>query len=118
MQKALYDSKLTVEYDTDYITFRLPPLTLQPIVENSVKHGIGKTHKPERIFICSRAVEGGAEIVVEDDGTKYEPAPDGKVHIGLENIRERLQMMCGGTLSIAPRASGGTVVTVFVPKNN
>ncbi|MBQ6755614.1 MAG: histidine kinase [Oscillospiraceae bacterium] len=118
VQKALYDSKLSVEYDTDYITFRLPPLTLQPIVENSVKHGIGKTHRAEKIFICSRAVEGGAEIIVEDDGTKYEPAPDGKVHIGLENIRERLQMMCGGTLSVAPRASGGTVVTVFVPKNN
>ncbi len=117
VEQALYVTKLTVEYGTDYTTFRLPPLTLQPIVENSIKHGIAKTHRSERIVICSRAVEGGAEITVEDDGTKYEPSPDGAAHVGLENVRERLAMMCGGTLDIAPRAGGGTVVRVFVPKN-
>ena len=116
VQKALYASKLTVEYDTDYITFRLPPLTLQPIVENSVKHGVGKTHRPEHIFIRSRAADGGAEIVVEDDGTAYEPSPDGAAHVGLANVRERLALMCGGTLEIGPRAGGGTLVRVFVPK--
>ena len=117
VQKALYVSKLTVVYDTDYITFRLPPLTLQPIVENSVKHGIGQTHRPERIFICSRAVDGGAEIVVEDDGASCEPSPDGAAHVGLENVRERLALMCGGTLEISPRAGGGTLVRIFLPKN-
>ncbi len=116
VQKALYVSKLTVEYDTDYITFRLPPLTLQPIVENSVKHGISQTHRPERIFICSRAVDGGAEILIEDDGTRYEPSSDGTAHVGLENVRERLVLMCGGTLEIGPRAGGGTLVRIFVPK--
>lgn len=116
VQKALYASKLTVEYDTDYITFRLPPLTLQPIVENSVKHGVSQTHRPERIFICTRAVDGGAEILIEDDGTKYEPSSDGAAHVGLENVRERLALMCGGTLEIGPRAGGGTLVRVFVPK--
>ena len=118
VQQALYDSKLAVEYDTDYITFRLPPMTLQPIVENSVKHGIANTHRPERIFICSRAVDGGSEILVEDDGTKYAPSPDGAAHVGLENVRERLAMMCGGALDITPRTGGGTVVRVFVPKRS
>ena len=117
VQKALYVSKLTVEYDTDYITFRLPPLTLQPIVENSVKHGIGQTHRPERIFICSRAVDGGAEIVVEDDGASCEPSPDGAAHVGLGNVRERLALMCGGTLEISPRAGGGPLVRIMIPKN-
>ena len=117
VQTTLYDSKLAVEYDTDYVTFRLPPLTLQPIVENSVKHGVGKTHRPERIFIRSRAADGGAEILVEDDGTRYEPSADGAAHVGLANVRERLAMMCGGTLDVAPRAGGGTLVRVFVPKS-
>ena len=116
VQKALYASKLTVEYDTDYITFRLPPLTLQPIVENSVKHGISQTHRPERIFLCTRAVDGGAEILIEDDGTKYKPSSDGAAHVGLDNVRERLALMCGGTLEIGPRAGGGTLVRIFVPK--
>ena len=118
VQKALYASKLTVEYDTEYISFRLPPLTLQPIVENSVKHGISQTHRPERIFICSRAVDSGAEILIEDDGTKYEPSSDGAAHVGLDNVRERLALMCGGTLEIEPRTGGGTLVRIFVPKES
>ena len=118
VQTALYASKLTVAYDTDFTDFRLPPLTLQPIVENSVKHGISQTHRPERISICSRAVDGGAEILVEDDGTKYEPSSDGAAHVGLENVRERLALMCGGTLEIGPRAGGGAVVRIFVPKGS
>ena len=113
----LFGDHLSVEYDTAFTAFRLPPLTLQPIVENAVKYGVGKGHSPEHIIIRSRSTEGGAEIIVEDDGTGYDPQPDGGVHVGLGNVRERLAMMCGGTLEIAPRSSGGTVVTVFVPRS-
>ncbi|MBQ6756239.1 MAG: histidine kinase [Oscillospiraceae bacterium] len=115
VEMARYAEKLTVDYYTDYITFSLPPLTLQPIVENSIKHGLKKTHRPMHIVITTRAVDGGAEITVEDNGVGYEPAPDGAVHVGLKNVRERLSMMCSGTLNIVPRSGGGTVVTVFVP---
>lgn len=115
VEMARYAEKLTVDYYTDYITFSLPPLTLQPIVENSIKHGLKKTHRPMHIIITTRAVDGGAEIIVEDNGVGYEPAPDGAVHVGLKNVRERLSMMCSGTLNIVPKSGGGTVVTVFVP---
>lgn len=115
VQTALYASKLRVEYDTAFTDFRLPPLTLQPIVENSVKHGVGRTHRPERVLIRSRAADGGAEIVIEDDGAGYEPSPDGAAHIGLANVRERLALMCGGTLEIGPRPGGGTAARLFVP---
>ena len=116
VEMARYEEKLGVDYYTDYITFSLPPLTLQPIVENCVKHGVGNTHRAMHIIITTRAVDGGAELIVEDNGVGYEPAPDGAVHVGLRNVRERLTMMCGGTLDIVPRPGGGTVVTVFVPK--
>ena len=116
VEMARYEEKLSVTYYTDYITFSLPPLTLQPIVENCVKHGVGDTHRAMHIIITTRAVDDGSEIVVEDNGVGYEPAPDGAVHVGLRNVRERLTMMCGGTLDIVPRPGGGTVVTVFVPK--
>ena len=116
VEMARYEEKLSVTYYTDYITFSLPPLTLQPIVENCVKHGVGDTHRAMHIIITTRAVDGGSEIIVEDNGVGYEPAPDGAVHVGLRNVRERLTMMCGGTLDIVPRPGGGTVVTVFVPK--
>ena len=115
VEMARYEEKLSVEYYTDYITFSLPPLTLQPIVENCVKHGVGDTHRAMHIIITTRALDDGAEIIVEDNGVGYEPAPDGAVHVGLRNVRERLEMMCSGTLDIVPRPGGGTVVTVFVP---
>ena len=117
VESMLYGDKLQVEYDTEYLAFRLPPLTLQPIVENAVKHGVGRGQASGHITIRSRAVDGGAEIVVEDDGPGYLPdaAADAQ-HIGLQNVRERLEIMCGGTLKIAERSGGGTVVTACIPR--
>ena len=111
----LFGDDLSVEYSAEFTAFRLPPLTLQPIVENAIKYGVGKGHRTEHIIVHTHAVADGAEIIVEDDGVGYHPQSDGEVHIGLRNVRERLEMMCGGTLEIAPRPGGGTVVTVFVP---
>ena len=119
VEAALYLDALSVEYQTEVTQFRLPPLTLQPIVENSVKHGIAKTHRPEHICIRSRRAEGGFEVAVEDDGPGFSAESaetgDGEGHVGMQNVRERLALLCGGLLTVTPRAGGGTVVTVFVP---
>ena len=115
VESVVYGERLNVEYDTEYTSFRLPPLTLQPIVENAVKFSMGKGSAPAHILIRTRAVDGGAEIVVEDDGPGFTAAADDAVHVGLQNVRERLDMMCGGTLEIGLRPGGGTTVTVFVP---
>ena len=116
VEAALYLDQLSVEYRTDFTQFRLPPLTLQPIVENSVKHGIAKTHQPEHICILSRRTDGGAEITIIDDGPGFPDDTGGDAgHVGLQNVRERLALSCGGTLSIKANAGGGTAVTVFVP---
>ena len=121
VEAALYLDALSVEYQTEVTQFRLPPLTLQPIVENSVKHGIAKTHDPEHICIRSRRTEGGFEVCVEDDGPGFSALSagtgDGEGHVGLQNVRERLALLCGGTLTVTPRAGGGTAVTVFVPSD-
>ena len=121
VEAALYLDKLSVEYQTDVTQFHLPPLTLQPIVENSIKHGIAKTHRQEHICIRSRLANGGYEVSVEDDGPGFSAdtaqADVGEGHVGLQNVRERLALLCGGTLTVQPRAEGGTVVTVFVPSD-
>ena len=116
VEVTLHGDDLSVEYDTEITTFRLPPLTLQPIVENAVKHGVGMGRRPEHIVIRSRAAEDGVEIIVEDNGAGYDPRPDSEVHVGLQNVRERLAMMCGGTLEIGPKEGGGTVVTIHIPQ--
>ncbi len=116
VESLRYGDKLSVEYDIRHSAFRLPPLTLQPLVENAVKHGLGKGVGPERITVRSWAAEGGAVIVVEDDGPGFAPEEEGREgHIGIQNVRERLELMCGGTLRITPRPGGGTAVEICVP---
>ena len=116
VETVLHGDDLSVEYDTEVVAFRLPPLTLQTIVENAVKYGVGMWRRPEHIVIRTRAGEKGVTLSVEDNGGGYNPQPDSEVHVGLRNVRERLELICGGTLGIAPRPEGGTVVTVSIPQ--
>ena len=115
VEQAQYEDSLFVDYDTPHTMFRVPPLTLQPIVENAVKHGRNPYAGPFHISIRTRKTDSGSEIIVADDGCGFHPADDGQIHIALDNIRQRLEMMCGGCLAISPNEGGGTVVTVTVP---
>ena len=143
VEQVQFEDSLLVDYDTPHKEFRLPPLTLQPIVENAVKHGMDPECAPLRISIRTRRTDSGSEIVVEDDGQGWpsadagagragfatqneaEPVPKGPAalhapngcepHIALANIRQRLSMMCGGKLTIEPREGGGAVVRVTIP---
>ena len=75
-----------------------------------------QTDNPLHIFVKTRLTDDGSEIIVENDGADFIPADDNEPHIVLNNIRQRIEMMCKGTLTITPRTGGGTVVTVFIPK--
>ena len=124
VEQARYDELLFVEYDTPFTQFRLPPLTLQPIVENAVKHGINPYSGPLHISIRTRHTDAGGsgrsvtEIIVEDTGPGFDPTDESKPHAALKNIQQRLKMMCGGTLEITSREAGGTRVTIRVPRKN
>ena len=115
VEQARYQGRLFVEFDTPNTFFRIPPLTLQPIVENAVKHGLDPELEPLYITVTTEDADGGVRVVVEDTGPGYAPSDEDTPHFALDNIRERLRAMCGGTLEIAPREAGGTKVTIFVP---
>ena len=68
-------------------------------------------YAPLCISIKTRETDFGSEVVVEDDGQGFESDAD-TPHIALANIRQRLEIMCGGKLTISPREGGGTAVTV------
>ena len=114
VEQARYEGHLYVEFDTPNTFFRIPPLTLQPIVENAVKYGMDPDMEPLYVSVVTEDTEQGVRITVEDTGPGYAPSDD-EPHFALDNIRQRLESMCGGTLEIAPREAGGTKVTVFVP---
>jgi len=115
VELAQYAKSLSVDYDTPHTLFRLPPLTLQPIVENAVKHGRDPDLSPLHISIRTRKTDSGSEITVLDNGRGFDPDDNSDPGIALKNIRQRLEMMCGGSMTIQPRDGGGTVVTVTIP---
>jgi LytS/YehU family sensor histidine kinase len=115
IEQVQYDDMLVVDYDTTFTHFRLPPLTLQPIVENAIKHGMDTDSDPLRLSIRTRHTDFGAEVIVEDNGPGFDPAGTKEPGIALGNIRQRLEMMCGGSLTITPGDGGGTVVTITIP---
>lgn len=120
VEQAQFEDFLFVDYDTRYVDFRMPPLTLQPIVENAVKHGMDPDAASFHISIRTMKTEDMSVIVVENDGTDFDAlgtgaADDSEPHIALKNIRQRLEMMCRGKMTISPREGGGTIVKVEIP---
>ena len=115
VEQAQFEDDLVPSFDTPHTLFRLPPLTLQPIVENAVKHGMSATKDPLHICITTRKTDSASEVIVEDDGTGYVRPDDSEPHLALDNIRQRLSWMCKGTLTITQREGGGTSVKVTIP---
>lgn len=97
------------------MVFQNVTLITQPIVENAVKHGMDQDSEPLHIFIKTSRTDSGNEIIVENNGIDFKPVNDDKPHIALANITQRLELMCGGKMTIQPREGGGTVVTITIP---
>lgn len=116
VEQACYEGQVFVEFDTPNTSFNVPPLTLQPIVENAVKHGMDPDLKPLQVTVATRDLERGVQITVEDNGPGFTPPDEEEPHFALDNVRERLRAQCGGTLEIGARDVGGTRVTIFVPQ--
>ncbi|MBR1568955.1 MAG: histidine kinase, partial [Lachnospiraceae bacterium] len=117
VEQVRYENMIVVHYDTPHTSFRLPPLTLQPIVENAVKYGVDPDAEPLNIHIQTRKTEHGSEIIIKNNGSSFIEYGDKEPHIALNNIRERLTLMCHGTLTIGPLMSGGTIVTIQIPNS-
>ena len=115
VETARFTDQLNVIYDTPYVDFKLPPLILQPVVENAVKHGMDPEIDRLNITIRTRHSEGFNEIIVDNDGEDFRPSLEMDEGVGLPNVRDRLKRMCGGELTVADREGGGTVVTIRIP---
>lgn len=106
-----------VRYHIQDSDFSLPPLTLQPLVENAIRHGV-RIREEGIVEIVTREREDGHEIVIRDNGVGFDVKKletNDESHIGLRNVRDRVERMCGGTLTIDSRVGEGTNVTIFVP---
>lgn len=121
LEKMRFGNELSVEYRIETTDFFLPPLTLQPIVENAVRYGVGKKEEGGTVTISAREAEGAYWITVTDDGVGYDmtkPQYDGRTHIGIDNVRQRLKMQCAGELEIDSVVGRGTTATIRIPKGD
>ena len=114
-----YGDALKVKYDIRATDFRIPALTLQPIVENAVRYGVMQREGGGTVRIGSSESEFDYSVTVTDDGVGFdvqEPKTDGRTHIGILNVRSRLEDMCGGSLSILSEKDRGTTAVILIPK--
>ena len=108
---------IRVEYDIQDEAFEIPPLTLQPLVENAIRHGV-RIREEGLVRISTRRGGSGHVIEVWDNGAGFDvvkiDAADG-AHIGIRNVRERIGGMCGGFLKVESQIGVGTTVTIGIP---
>jgi hypothetical protein len=110
------DMTFTFEMNSD--DFHIPALTVQPIVENAIKHGLMKLPRGGTIHVEAYETETAYCISVVDDGVGFDTSAsvDERKHVGLRNIRERLKVMVNGKLDIESTVGVGTKVLITIPK--
>ena len=109
---------MTFSFEMNSDDFHIPALTIQPIVENAIKHGLMKLSKGGTIRVVSYETESHYCVSVEDDGVGFDTDVllDERKHVGIRNIRGRLKAMVNGTLEIESRVGIGTTVLIKIPK--
>lgn len=119
LEKRRFGARLTVEYDIRTMDFEIPLLTLQPLVENAIHHGISKRANGGTIRVSSREIADYYSVVVEDDGVGFDTSKEfdsSRKHIGLSNVRIRLAALCGGNLTVRSTPGAGTRVEITIRK--
>ncbi len=137
LEQMRFGDKLVVLYDIKTTNFRVPALSVQPIVENAIKHGIGNKAEGGVVTLSTRERQEMAYVEISDNGVGMDEDKlnsltgdiaqtiegfdnmegDGRCHVGLANVRERLRLMSHGTVAISSQPGKGTKITISIPKN-
>ena len=109
---------MTFSFEMNSGDFHIPALTIQPIVENAIKHGLMKLQKGGTIRVVSYETDTHYCVSVIDDGAGFDTDVllDERKHVGIRNIRGRLKAMVNGTLEIQSIVGSGTTVIIKIPK--
>ena len=119
LETLRFPNKLSIEYDIKRDAFQVPALSVQPMVENAIRHGICKTRMGGTVKICSFDTDQYYIVTVSDNGAGFDASQavdDGRQHLGIENTRYRIREMVGGSLDIVSAPGKGTTVTIKIPK--
>lgn len=118
IEKLRFGDRVKVEYDIKSDDFNMPILTLQPIVENAVKHGICKKLEGGTIKISTEKKGRDHIITIVDNGIGFEldkALNDGRPHVGIQNVTERLKSTVKAEMEITSLIGIGTSVKIIIP---
>ena len=109
---------MNIEYDVETTEFVLPALSVQPLVENAIKHGLMRLESGGTVVIRSYETPTHFCVEVKDDGVGFDTTMpvDDKKHVGLRNIRGRLKAMVDGDLILESEPGVGTKAVIIIPK--
>ena len=121
LEKVRFEDRLRLQVTIDpaAASLQVPPMILQSLVENALKHGIGRLQQGGEVQIRAASRNGTLVLEVENTGELTDSRPGDK-QVGLNNIRERLRLLYGDRASLALRSSGdgNVVATVQIPKDS
>jgi two-component system, LytTR family, sensor kinase len=121
IEQTRLGDRLTVSLDADeeVLNALVPSLLLQPLVENAVRHGIGRRPAGGTVRVTARLRDGRLALEIEDDGPGLTPqiSRSDRSGMGLANVRERLERAYGvdHTMELAPSPMGGLLVRIRIP---
>ena len=120
LEERRFGSRLRVEFDVPHRDFELPPLTVQALAENAVRHGVSAREEGGCVRIASLDDGQAHVVIVSDDGVGFDEhvlagSGDGRAHIGIQNVRVRLAEGCRGTLEVTSAPGAGTTATIRIP---
>lgn len=124
IEKLRFPEEFTVSYVTPVTDFLLPALTIQPLVENAVRHGVTQNDENGIILITTREMDRYYVVTITDNGPGFDvekkkeetEGDEEHPHIGIKNVKERLHRLCGGELEIRSTIGYGTEAIIRIPK--
>jgi len=104
----------TISVPPELLNVSIPPLSLQPLVENSIKHGLEPKLEGGSVHLSARTADGTLQLDVEDDGLGFSPHPGAGV--GLANLRDRISSLYGARARLViEELARGTRVRMTIP---
>ena len=117
--KMRMEERLTIDFDIPegLRTAAFPPMMLQSMVENAIKHGLEGKPEGGTLKVHAQVAHNKLQVTVSDDGLGFGAKPSDGTGLGLSNIRERLKLLHGnaGSLNIEPNSPSGVIATIEVP---
>ena len=116
LEKVRFDDRIQFVKELEADEFLIPPLILQPIVENAIKHGLLRTKKGGTIQLITKREGDQIVIRIIDDGAGFDvKAPVREGAVGINNVKFRLEYMIKGKMETISEPGKGTTVTIKMP---